>query len=139
MGSTSEVDQKEAYEIGKYAVKQSVNFRLSFSAGMNERKILSKIYKITFKMNSLEDVAGKTKRMPKQFYNSEQSSVTKEFINYALPLIGKNNKDEIYYLKFSILKITVFLTTNLNESIFFKAFLIFFSKQLCVVITIVTL
>ena len=89
LGSTSEVDQKEAYEIGKYAVKQSVNFRLSFSAGMNERKILSKIYKITFKMNSLEDVAGKTKRMPKQFYNSEQSSVTKEFINYALPLIGK--------------------------------------------------
>ena len=89
LGSTSEVDQKEAFEIGKFAVIKSRQVKSSFSAGIKERKILSRPYKVLFKINSLKEVAGQTKVMSKNFYNYKQNFITKEFINYALPLIGK--------------------------------------------------
>ena len=89
LGSTSEVDQKEAFEIGKFAVKKSTQTNSSFSAGIKERSILSRPYKISFKINSLATVAGQTKVISKNFYNHKQSFITKSFVNYALPLIGK--------------------------------------------------
>ena len=89
LGSTSELDQKEAFEIGKFSVKKSIKFHSSFSAGINERQDFSKPYKVSFKINSLADVAGKTKIITKDFYNTNQSFITKKFINYALPLIGR--------------------------------------------------
>ena len=89
LGSTSEVDQKEAFEIGRFAVKKSVQINYSFSAGIKERKNFSRPYKVAFRVNSLTDVAGQTKIMSKNFYNGKQNFVTKEFIDYALPLIGK--------------------------------------------------
>ena len=90
LGSTSEVDQKEAFEIGKFAVKKALQVSHSFSAGIEERKVLSKPYKVSFRINLLKDVAGQTKVMSKDFYNHKQNFITKKFINYALPLIGKN-------------------------------------------------
>ncbi len=89
LGSTSEVDQKEAFEIGKFAVRKSRQVISSFSAGIKERKILSRPYKVLFTINSLAEVAGQTKVMSKKFYNYKQNFITKEFVNYALPLIGK--------------------------------------------------
>ena len=89
LGSTSEVDQKEAFEIGKFAVRKARQVNYSFSAGIKERKILSSPYKVSYKINSLTEVAGKTKVMSKKFYNYKQNFITKEFINYALPLIGR--------------------------------------------------
>ena len=89
LGSVSEVDQKEAFEIGKFAVKKSIQIDSSFSAGIKERTNLSHPYKISFKINSLAEVAGQTKVMSKNFYNHKQNFITKQFVNYALPLIGK--------------------------------------------------
>ncbi len=88
-GSVSEVDQDEAFQIGRTAVHFSKTEKKSFSTGISERKNLEKIYKITFKINSLEDVAGKTKTMPSKFYDSKAGNVSKLFQKYALPLIGK--------------------------------------------------
>jgi 6-phosphofructokinase 1 len=89
LGSTSEVDQKEAYNIGRFAVKSSNAVNFSFSAGMKERINLNKKYKIKFKINALTDVAGKTKIMTKEFYDLKASNISKKFFDYAYPLIGK--------------------------------------------------
>ena len=89
LGSTSEIDQKEALKIGRFAVKYSNKNNTSFSAGILERKNFSNPYSTTFIANSLEKVAGKTKILPQSFYNVKKSFITNSFINYALPLIGK--------------------------------------------------
>jgi 6-phosphofructokinase 1 len=89
LGSTSEVDADEAYKIGLAAVKFAHTTPESFSIGIEERKILEKKYKIKFIINSLEEVAGKTKIMPEKFYDKEKCFVTKSFYNYCKPLIGK--------------------------------------------------
>ncbi len=93
LGSTSEVDQKEAYKIGVFATKFSNKNNNSFSAGILERKSFTKIYKAQFFANSLNDVAGKTKVMKSDFYNKKTSNISKEFLNYALPLIGNKIKE----------------------------------------------
>ena len=89
LGSTSEIDQKEAFEIGKYAVKAAIKNKYSFSAGISERTSFNREYKTIFVSNKLDDVAGKTKVMAKYFYDPEKNDITRKFINYALPLLGK--------------------------------------------------
>ncbi len=46
-------------------------------------------------MNKLEDVAGKTKVMKKEFYDTKTFNVTKKFRDYCLPIIGKDILDTI--------------------------------------------
>ena len=67
LGSTSEIDQKEALKIGIFAAKYSNKNNTSFSAGILERKKFTNPYRTTFIANSLEKVAGKTKIMPQKF------------------------------------------------------------------------
>ena len=88
-GSTSEVDLKEAFEIGINSVRFSCLNQNSFSVGIKERKIFSSKYYAEYKINKLSEVAGKTKKMPKNFFNTKEFYVSKNFIDYALPLIGK--------------------------------------------------
>ena len=80
--------KKEAYEIGMAAVNFSKRCKKSFSVGIAERKIFTKKYKTNLIINNLEDIAGKTKVMPRLFYNEKKFNVTKNFINYCNPLIG---------------------------------------------------
>ena len=89
LGCVSEVDQNEAYNIGINSLRFSNKFNKSFSIGIKERKKNSSSYKVEFTVNELSDVAGKTKTMPLKFFDAKNSYVKKEFINYALPLIGK--------------------------------------------------
>ena len=89
IGSASEIDQKEAHQIGTFAARYSHKNNHSFSAGILERDTFDKIYKVEFVINSLGDVAGKTKIMKPYFYNKKTNNISKEFLNYALPLIGK--------------------------------------------------
>tara|TARA_B100000287_G_scaffold408829_1_gene435588 strand:- start:326 stop:1519 length:1194 start_codon:yes stop_codon:yes gene_type:complete len=89
VGSASEIDQKEAHQIGTFAARYSHKNNHSFSAGILERDTFDKIYKVEFVINSLGDVAGKTKIMKPYFYNKKTNNISKEFLNYALPLIGK--------------------------------------------------
>ena len=90
VGSASEIDQKEAHDIGVFSAEYSLLNSKSFSAGILERKAFTKNYKIKFIANSLQSVAGKTKVMPKTFYDNTNNKVNKIFYDYALPLIGKN-------------------------------------------------
>ena len=90
LGCYSEVDQKEAKLIGKKALQFSLKTSESFSVSIKERSTFSPKYEITFSLNNLKDIGGKTKYMSPKFINREGNNVTKQFINYALPLIGKN-------------------------------------------------
>ena len=63
LGSASEIDQKEAFEIGLKAVSFSNMHRDSFSIGIEERNFFQK-YKVKFIVNKLTNIAGKTKIMP---------------------------------------------------------------------------
>ncbi len=90
LGSASEVDQKEAFDIGCAAVKFSKKLRKSFSVGIEERKIFTKRYEVKFIVNKLDDIAGKTKVMHHSFYDQKKFNVTNKFLNYCKPLIGKN-------------------------------------------------
>ena len=95
LGSVSEVDQKEAYQIGLMATKFSIKTNSAFSMAIKERKRFDTRYDAKIIMNKLEDVAGKTKIMKKEFYNPKTFNVTKNFIDYCLPIIGKNISDTI--------------------------------------------
>lgn len=89
LGCISEVDQREAKLLGKKAVQFSYKTLESFSVSIEERKKFTSNYKIKIGINNLKDIAGKTKYMPQEFINHEGNNVTTKFINYALPLIGK--------------------------------------------------
>ena len=102
--SASEVDQLEAFQIGKKAVIESVKNKHSFSIGISERTKFTEKYLAKYHLNKLEDVAGKTKIMPRKFLSSKNAQVSKIFVNYAKPLIGKNIPKIYDFSKSSILK-----------------------------------
>ncbi len=89
LGSASEVDQKEAFNIGLCSVNLSYKINGSFSVGIKERLKFNKNYKMEIQINSLDQIAGQTKIMPKSFYNKKEFNVTRSFIDYCKPLIGK--------------------------------------------------
>ncbi len=93
LGSVSEVDQSEAYNIGSNAVKFSYKFNKSFSIGIKERVKFNKNYKMEIQINPLHKIAGQTKVMRKSFYNKKNFNVTKSFIDYCKPLIGRRIPD----------------------------------------------
>ena len=85
---SSEIDQKESFEVGKMALRNSLTKKNSFSIGIIGRQ--QREYKAIYGVNELGEIAGKTKYMPKKFINKSENGVTKSFANYATPLIGKN-------------------------------------------------
>lgn len=95
LGSVSEVDQKEAYNIGLMATKYAIKTSSSFSVAIKERERFDTKYNTKIIMNKLEDVAGKTKVMTEEFYDVKTFNVTKKFRNYCLPIIGKDILDTI--------------------------------------------
>jgi hypothetical protein len=77
------------------ATKFSIKTTSSFSMAIKERVRFDTRYNAEIIMNKLEDVAGKTKTMKKEFYNPKTFNVTKKFTNYCLPIIGKDILDTI--------------------------------------------
>ncbi len=95
LGVVSEVDQKEAYNIGLMATKFAIKTSSPFSVAIKERERFDTKYNTKIIMNKLEDVAGKTKLMKKEFYDTKTFNVTKKFRDYCLPIIGKDILDTI--------------------------------------------
>ena len=95
LGAVSEVDQKEAYDIGLMATKFAIKTSSPFSVAIKERERFDTKYNTKIIMNKLEDVAGKTKVMKKEFYDTKTFNVTKKFRDYCLPIIGKDILDTI--------------------------------------------
>nr|MDO8099048.1 6-phosphofructokinase [Candidatus Njordarchaeota archaeon] len=82
----SKVDLKEAYTVGRVAVKQA-------TMGETDRMVTlvrapGKAYRCTTGLVALEKVASATKAMPRNFINKEGNGMTEEYRRYAMPLIG---------------------------------------------------
>mgnify|MGYP001281904990 CR=1 FL=1 len=93
LGCVSEVDQKEAKQLGKESIKFSKKYDSSFSMCIEERDRNLNVYNIKIGKNKLIDIGGKTKYMPVNFINKKKNYVSNTFFKYALPLIGKKIPD----------------------------------------------
>ena len=86
-GVTSEVDAKEARAVGATAVKFAVKSHENGSVAIQRKK--GRAYKVEFVRVPLESVAKETRHMPDEFITPAANDVTKAFIDYARPIVGK--------------------------------------------------
>jgi len=86
LGCVSDVDQREAREVGEKAAQFAIWDNVDGSIVINRIGD----YAVEYNLVPLEMVAGKTKHMAAEYINAEQNGVTQEFINYVRPLVGSN-------------------------------------------------
>jgi 6-phosphofructokinase 1 len=82
----SEVDAKEAREVGTRAVKAAAGGIESGSVAIKRKP--GKKYQIYYEVVPLQNVAKVTRHMPDKFIAASNNNVTPAFIEYARPLVG---------------------------------------------------
>ena len=83
----SEVDAREAREVGVYAVKTAVTGDVDGSIVIRRKP--GKTYRVRYECVVLKKVARDAREMPARFINSAGNDVTQAFIDYARPLVGE--------------------------------------------------
>lgn len=83
-GCVSEVDAREAREVGVQAAK------FALSADVDGSVVIKRgpEYNISYELVDLVEVAAKTKKMPEEFFVSD-NMVSEKFIEYVRPLVGE--------------------------------------------------
>lgn len=89
VGSVSDVDQREAREVGEKAVQYAMWGETNGSVTIER----TGDYSVDYKFVPLEAVAGKTRTMPDAFLSASGTDVTDAFRFYLRPLIGKSMPD----------------------------------------------
>ncbi|MCH4890400.1 6-phosphofructokinase [Acidaminobacter sp. JC074] len=86
LGCVSDVDQREAREVGEKAAQFAIWDNVDGSI------VIKRIgdYAVDYKLVPLEMIAAKTKHMPDEFINEERNGVTQAFVNYVRPLAGSD-------------------------------------------------
>lgn len=84
MGCVSDVDQREAREVGERAAHYAIWYNMDGSISIQR----TGFYSVNYQLEKLEDVARKTRHMPDEFINSSGNGITDEFKYYLRPLIG---------------------------------------------------
>jgi len=84
IGCVSDVDQREAREVGERAAHYAIWYNLDGSISIQR----TGFYSVNYQLENLSDIAGKTKTMPDEFINTEGNGITDEFKYYARPLLG---------------------------------------------------
>jgi len=87
-GLVSEVDAREARGVGQKAVQSAVAGKFKNGSIAIKRKP-GKKYAVYFERVELRNVAKETRHMPDNFINKDANDVTKAFIDYAKPIVGK--------------------------------------------------
>ncbi len=84
--SISDVDRREAREVGEKAV-QYVQWQ-----DINGSVVIKRtgFYSVDYGVAKLKDIGGKTKIMPNEFISKENNDVTDKFVMYLRPLLGRN-------------------------------------------------
>jgi 6-phosphofructokinase 1 len=85
-GCTSDVDRREAREVGEFAVKQAIWGTSDGSVAI--RRIGD--YAVDYALVKLAKVAGKAKVMPDAFIAPSGSDVTSAYKDYLRPLLGSD-------------------------------------------------
>ena len=83
----SEVDAREAREVGEEAVRQAIAGDLDGSIVIRRKP--TKRYASFYERVPLRNVARDTHEMPARFINPAGNNVTRAFIDYAAPLVGE--------------------------------------------------
>ena len=86
-GIASEVDMKEARAVGACAVKTAVTADVDGSIAIRRKP--GKKYQSFFERVPLGNVAKETRHMPDSWINKAGNDVTKAFLDYVKPLVGK--------------------------------------------------
>jgi len=84
LGCVSEVDAREAREVGRKAAQFVLRHGLDGSVAIQRVGD----YAVDYVLTPLETVARQTKSVPDTFINSDGNDVTEAFLAYARPLIG---------------------------------------------------
>lgn len=84
LGCVSEVDRREAREVGEKAAQFAIAHGRKGSVAI--RRVGD--YAVEYFLTPLETVARHTREVPKSYINKEGNDVTQAFTRYALPLIG---------------------------------------------------
>lgn len=85
LGCVSDVDQREAREVGEKAAQYAIRHNLDGSVAM--KRVGD--YAIEYFLTPLHTVAREAAEMPKKFMNKDGNDVTSAFIQYARPLVGE--------------------------------------------------
>lgn len=84
MGCVSDVDQREAREVGEraahYALWHNMDGSISIQRTGN--------YAVDYRLEKLSDVARKTRLMPDEYINAAGNGITDAFRDYLRPLLG---------------------------------------------------
>ena len=86
MQCASQVDLDEAYQVGQFAVSKAMEGESDKMVTLVRKQ--KEPYRCEPGLTELEKVALKTRRVPDEFISTESNFVTKQFIEYARPLIG---------------------------------------------------
>lgn len=86
MGVVSDVDQREAREVGEKAVQFAIVDKMDGSVTI--QRVGN--YAVDYVLRPLGDIAAKTKHMPEAFMNEAGNDVTPAFIDYCRPLVGSD-------------------------------------------------
>ena len=89
LGCVSDVDQREAREVGEKAVQYAQWGESNGSVTIHR----TGFYSVEYQLSPLEAVAGKTAVMPDRFIAASGNHVTDEFLMYLRPLLGKGMPD----------------------------------------------
>ncbi len=86
LATTSPVDLKEAYEVGKYAAAIALKGEGGYMSTIIRQP--GKNYEITYDRIELGTVANADRKFPERWIAANRVDVTDEFIEWAMPLIG---------------------------------------------------
>ncbi len=89
VGCVSDVDQREAREVGERAVQYAMSGEADGSVAIER----TGYYSVDYRLVPLEAVAGKTRTMPDDFISANGTDVTDAFRLYLRPLLGKSMPD----------------------------------------------
>ena len=89
VGCVSDVDQREAREVGEKAVQFAMWGQQDGSVTIER----TGFYSVDYRLQALEAVAGKTRVMEDEFINEEGNGVTDAFRMYLRPLLGSGMPD----------------------------------------------
>lgn len=84
VGCVSDVDQREAREVGEKAAHFALWNNVDGSVTIHR----TGIYSVDYRLTKLKEVAKFTRSMPNEYINSEGNNVTDEFKYYLMPLLG---------------------------------------------------
>ena len=82
----SEVDRKEAYEVGAYAAKLALKGENGFMSTI--LRVPGPRYEVRYDKVPLNVVANSEREFPREWIAPSKVDVTDEFVNWAMPLIG---------------------------------------------------